>query len=78
MLLSCLLHVCVQCVGHFTPTAAAMPGSSSSSGIGSDCITGVAFADDGRQVLANHLGEMALLTLSYICKDCHASVGMAC
>ncbi|WIA19127.1 hypothetical protein OEZ85_003775 [Tetradesmus obliquus] len=54
-----------RCVGHFTPTAAAMPGSSSSSGIGSDCITGVAFADDGRQVLANHLGGYVYLwTLS--------------
>jgi hypothetical protein len=57
---------CLQCVGHFTPTAATSPGRGS---IGSDCITGVAFADDGRQVLANHLGERHGPAASTICNS---------
>lgn len=43
--LPCLL----QCVAHFTP-------GSQSDWFASDCITGVALADDGSQVLANYLG----------------------
>lgn len=53
-----LSHYCVlvikptpcQAVCHLSPAGQAPHFSS-------DCISGVAFADDGRQVLANYLGE---------------------
>lgn len=71
LLCACVLHTScpavLQAVCHLSPAGQAPH-------FASDCISGVAFADDGSQVLANYLGKQGMSAASCVCRPVHVSV----